>query len=138
MVGAIKSPSTPAGDSSPKNPLASTRLSTPSPVSSYQTGLPSAIPEKSVSSVADEPLKLTGANWKAVYEQLQTAIRVHYYSNKTWQAYRYWLQQFQTYTKSKDARLLDTVPSRTIKEAKSPLEFEPNPVIGGNVPVCSH
>jgi hypothetical protein len=60
MVGAIKSPSTPAGDSSPRHPLASTRLSTPSPVSSNQTGLPSAIPEKSVSSVADEPLKLTG------------------------------------------------------------------------------
>ena len=74
----------------------------------------------------------------AVYEQLQTAIRVRHYSNKTWQAYRTWLQQFQTYTKSKDARLLDTVPSRTIKEAKSPLEFEPNPVFGGNVPVCSH
>jgi hypothetical protein len=123
MVGAIKSPSTPAGDSSPKNPLASTRLSTPSPVSSNQTGLPSAIPEKSVSSIADEPLKLTGANWKAVYEQLQTAIRVRHYSNKTWQAYRYWLQQFQTYTKSKDACLLDTVPSRTIEEAKNPLDF---------------
>jgi len=88
MVGAIKSPSTPAHDSSPKNPLESTRLSTPNPVSSNQTGLPSAMPESSVSSVTDEPLKLTGTNWKAVYEHLQTAISVRHYSNKTWQAYR--------------------------------------------------
>jgi site-specific recombinase XerD len=50
---------------------------------------------------------LAGANWEAVYERLQAAIKVRHYSNKTWQAYRYWLQQFQSFTKSKDARLLD-------------------------------
>lgn len=42
-----------------------------------------------------------------VYDRLQAAIKVRHYSNKTWQAYRYWLQQFQTYTKSKDASLLE-------------------------------
>ena len=43
----------------------------------------------------------------AIYDQMQAAIRVRHYSNKIWQAYCYWLQQFQTFTKSKDARLLD-------------------------------
>lgn len=52
-------------------------------------------------------LKLTGSNWQGVYDQLQATIKVRHYSNKTWQAYRYWLQQFQTFTKSKNATLLD-------------------------------
>jgi valyl-tRNA synthetase len=38
---------------------------------------------------------------------LQAIIKVRHYSNKIWQAYRYWLQQFQTITKNKDANLLD-------------------------------
>jgi len=45
MVGAIKSPSTPASDSLPKKSLASMRLAEPSPVSSDQTGLITTIPE---------------------------------------------------------------------------------------------
>lgn len=53
-----------------------------------------------------EAVKLAGANWEAVHDQLHTAIKVRHYSNKTWQAYRYWLQQFQIFTKSKDSRLL--------------------------------
>jgi hypothetical protein len=107
MVGAIKSQSTPASDSLPKKSLASRRLAEPSPVSSNHTGLILAIPETPLPSAADEPLRLTRANSVAVYERLQAAIKVRHYSNKTWQAYRYWLQQFQTITKSKDARLLN-------------------------------
>jgi hypothetical protein len=107
MVGAIKATSSPTVDSSPKNPVSSTRSVAPKPVSSSHTGLPSTKPEVPQSAVAHEPPKLASANWVTVYEQLHTAIKVRHYSNKTWQAYRYWLQQFQTYTQSKDARLLD-------------------------------
>jgi hypothetical protein len=107
MVGEVKSMSTPNSDSLPKNSLASRRLAEPSPASTNQTGLIPTIPENPLPSAADDPLKLTGSNWVEVYERLQVAIKVRHYSNKTWQAYRYWLQQFQTYTKSIDARLLD-------------------------------
>ncbi|MGR8932316.1 MAG: integron integrase [Gammaproteobacteria bacterium] len=106
MVGTIKSPSTPSSDSLPDKSLASNRLAQPSgPVNQTDTAL--SIPENPLNSPVDESLRLTGANWVSVYEQLQAAIKVRHYSNKTWQAYRYWLRQFQTYTKSKDARLLD-------------------------------
>jgi integron integrase len=80
IIGVIKSPNAASDNSYAKNPLP---------------------------TVTDQRLKLTGANWEWVYEKLQAAIRVRHYSNKTWQAYRYWLQQFQTFTKSKDVSLLD-------------------------------
>lgn len=107
MVGAVQSPSSRAIDPLPHKPSASTRLGELSPVPLNQARLMLPISENPPSSPVDEPLKLTGANWIAVYEQLQVAIKVRNYSNKTWQAYRYWLQKFQAYTKSKDARLLD-------------------------------
>lgn len=66
---------------------------------SDQTDLP---PTLAVSNT----LKLTGANWEGVYDRLQASIKVRHYSNKTWQAYRYWLQQFQIFTKSKAVGLL--------------------------------
>lgn len=72
-----------------------------------QTNLTRSLTKIPKPSPADGSPKLTGANWVAVYDQLQAAIQVRHYSNKTWQAFRYWLQQFQTYTKSKDAGLLD-------------------------------
>ncbi|OAI24243.1 integron integrase [Methylomonas sp. BW4-1] len=107
MIGAIKSTSTPSSDSLPDQSLTSKRLAEPyqSPVNQTVTTRP--VPETTKPSPVDESPKLTGATWVTVYEQLQAAIKVRHYSNKTWQAYRYWLQQFQTYTKSKDARLLD-------------------------------
>ena len=107
MVGTVKSQSTLTSDSLTRNTLVSQRLAEPNPALPNQTGLIPTIPENPLPSAADESLKLTGANWVEVYERLQAAIKVRHYSNKTWQAYRYWLQQFQTYTKSKDARLLD-------------------------------
>jgi hypothetical protein len=51
-------------------------------------------------------LKLTGANWIWVYDNLNSAIKVRHYSPKTLQAYRFWTQKFQAFAKSKDARLL--------------------------------
>ena len=107
MVGAIKSPSIPPSDSPPTKPLVSRQFAEPIPASVIQTDLTQPLPEAPKPLPVDGLPKLTGANWVAVYEQLQAAIQVRHYSNKTWQAYRYWLQQFQTYTKSKDAGLLD-------------------------------
>jgi integron integrase len=107
MVGAIQSPSIPTNDSPPTKPLVSRQFAKPIPAPLIQTDLTRPLPENPKPSPADGSPKLTGANWVAVYEQLQAAIQVRHYSNKTWQAYRYWLQQFQTYTKGKDVRLLD-------------------------------
>ena len=102
MIGTLQSQTAPSGYSTAKNaknPQPSTPPGASNPDSSSQVGLPATKQEV--------PLKLTGANWEAVYERLQAAIKVRHYSNKTWQAYRYWLQQFQSFTKSKDASLLD-------------------------------
>lgn len=107
MVGAIKSPTTSSSDSLPDQSLASKRLAERSQTPVNQTDTIRSVAETPKPSPVDESPKLTGANWVAVYQQLQAAIQVRHYSNKTWQAYRYWLQQFQTYTKSKDAGLLD-------------------------------
>ena len=110
MIGTIQSPPTPSGNSTAKNannPLPSTSSDTPNPDSSSQVGLPATKREMPLSEVTDQPMKLTGANWEATYEQLKNAIKIRHYSNKTWQAYRYWLQQFQAFTKSKDFGLLD-------------------------------
>lgn len=66
-------------------------------------------------------LKLSNANWVWVYDCLNSAIKVRHYSPKTFQAYRIWIHIFQTFTKSKDARLEETVtvtlatPSLTYK-----------------------
>lgn len=110
MIGTLQSPQAPSGNpatTNANNPLLSTSSGTMNPDSSSQVGLPATKREIPLSADTNQPLKLTGANWEAVYERLQAAIKVRHYSNKTWQAYRYWLQQFQTFTKSKDASLLD-------------------------------
>jgi len=107
MVGAIKSSSTPAGDSPPTKPLAAGQFAEPISAPVIRTDLTRPLADHPKPWPADGSPKLTGANWVAVYEQLRAAIQMRHYSNKTWQAYRYWLQQFQTYTKSKDAGLLN-------------------------------
>jgi hypothetical protein len=84
MDGTVKSPSTPTSDSSTKNTLVSQRLVEPNPALPNQTGLIPTIPEKPLISATDEPLKLTGSNWVAVYERLQAAIKIRHYSKKTW------------------------------------------------------
>ena len=50
--------------------------------------------------------KLTEAPWVWVYDGLTSAIKVRHYSPKTLQAYKIWTQKFQTFTQSKDPRLL--------------------------------
>lgn len=81
----------PSSDSLPDHSLTSKRLAEPyhSPVN--QTVTTRSVPESTKPSPVDESPKLTGATWVTVYEQLQAAIKVRHYSNKTWQAYRYWL-----------------------------------------------
>lgn len=62
-------------------------------------------------------LKLTGTGWVWVYDNLNSAIKIRHYSPKTLQAYKFWTQKFQTFTKSKDARLL------TMEDVKGFLTF---------------
>jgi len=105
-IGVIKSTQATSGNSSAKNPSSWVASDTPNQTSSKQADLPTAKHAIPLPADATEPQKLTGSNWEAIYEQLKNAIKVRHYSNKTWQAYRYWLQQFQTFTKSKDVGLL--------------------------------
>jgi integron integrase len=107
MIGVIKSTQADSGNPATKNAAPLAASVTPHRAISKQADLPAAKREMPQSTVTDQPLKLTGANWEWVYETLQAAIKVRHCSNKTWQAYRYWLQQFQNFTKSKDAGLLD-------------------------------
>jgi integron integrase len=50
--------------------------------------------------------QLTGARWVWVYDGLTSAIKVRHYSPKTLDAYTIWTQKFQTFTQSKDPKLL--------------------------------
>ena len=50
--------------------------------------------------------QLTGASWVWVYDGLTSAIQVRHYSPKTLEAYKIWTQKFQTFTQSKDPRLV--------------------------------
>jgi integron integrase len=55
-----------------------------------------------------EGLTSTKADWRPVYNDLDTEIRLRHYSPKTLKSYRGWVRQFQSFTKSKDPRLLST------------------------------
>jgi hypothetical protein len=55
-----------------------------------------------------DALKPSGESWKWVYEGLDSAIKIRHYSPKTLSAYRFWTRRLQTFTRSKDARLLGT------------------------------
>jgi integron integrase len=68
-------------------------------------------------STDSDALKLSGANWVWVYDKLHSAVKVRHYSPKTLQAYKFWTQKFQAFTKSKDARLL------TMEDVKGFLSF---------------
>lgn len=61
--------------------------------------------------------KLTGAPWVWVYDGLTSAIKVRHYSPKTLEAYQIWTQKFQTFTQSKDPRLV------TMDDVKGFLSF---------------
>ncbi|MCK5831227.1 MAG: integron integrase [Methylococcales bacterium] len=56
--------------------------------------------------MVNQPLGNTGANWEFVFDQLVNEIKIRHYSPKTLKAYRVWIRQFQTFTKSKDYQKL--------------------------------
>jgi len=47
-----------------------------------------------------------GTSWVFVFDRLVREIKIRHYSPKTLKAYRSWIRQFQTFTKSKDYRQL--------------------------------
>jgi len=75
----------------------------------YQTSnIAAPLPKKAdvKEKVFSKPL--AGASWRAEYTELANEIRVRHYSPKTLKAYKQWLRQFQTYTRSKPPALLST------------------------------
>ena len=70
------------------------------------TGTPRPVNTKDSANTPDQP-KISGASWVWVYDKLHMAIKVRHYSDKTWDAYKIWTNKFQTYTRSKDAQLLN-------------------------------
>ena len=47
------------------------------------------------------------SSWVWVFDGLKSAIAVRHYSQKTYHAYRYWVQRLQTFVRSKDPALLN-------------------------------
>ena len=47
-----------------------------------------------------------GTSWVFVFDQLASEIKMRHYSPKTLKAYRFWVRQFQTFTKSKSYQQL--------------------------------
>ncbi len=55
---------------------------------------------------AKEMLKSSGTDWTPVFSGLTDAIKIRHYSPSTLKTYTGWTRKFQTYTRSKDSRLL--------------------------------
>ena len=51
-------------------------------------------------------LKQSGADWTEIFNKLKNVITMRHYSPKTLKTYSGWTRKFQTYTKSKDPRLV--------------------------------
>jgi integron integrase len=58
------------------------------------------------SSPSKALLKPTHADWRSVYDGLDSEIKLRHYSPKTLRAYKGWVRHLQAFTKSKDPRLL--------------------------------
>ena len=54
----------------------------------------------------NHPSEDTGTNWVFVFDQLVSEIKIRHYSPKTLKAYRGYIRQLQSFTKSKDYRNL--------------------------------
>ena len=61
---------------------------------------------RSNSLTANHSAKDTGTSWVFVFNQLVNEIRIRHYSPKTLKAYRGYIRQLQTFTKSKDYQKL--------------------------------
>jgi Phage integrase, N-terminal SAM-like domain len=53
-----------------------------------------------------DSLKFSEADWTGVYNDLNNAIKIRHYSPSTLKTYTCWTRKFQSYTKSKDSKLL--------------------------------
>ncbi len=56
--------------------------------------------------IGDNPPEKKGTSWVYIFDQLVTEIKLRHYSPKTLKAYRGWIRQLQTFTKSKDYQQL--------------------------------
>ena len=59
-------------------------------------------------STKNNGLKSSGADWRPVYNGLDSEIRLRHYSPKTLSAYRGWIRQLQGFTRSKAPQLLSS------------------------------
>lgn len=79
---------------------------------------------ETILTVSSEPefpaktvLKSRGTDWTAVYSGVENAIKIRHYSPSTLKVYKSWIRKFQSYTKSKDSRLL------TVEDVKAFLTW---------------
>ena len=55
----------------------------------------------------------SGADWTEVFNELKNAVKMRHYSPKTLKTYSGWVRKLQTYTKSKDSRLVSVGDVKT-------------------------
>jgi len=70
-----------------------------------------------VNTLREIPVKITEADWRDLYNKLESAIKVRHYSPRTLRAYRGWVCQFQSFVKSKDLKLVE------VEDVKEFLSF---------------
>ncbi len=76
-------------------------------IESIQSNIASSFKSKKEKlSTKKENSKLTGADWRPIYSDLDSEIKIRHYSPKTLSAYRGWLRQFQGFIKSKEPKSL--------------------------------
>ncbi len=78
-----------------------------SPKPSRRDAQPTGSPAAAGNSKADS-LSATGASWAKELDELRNSIRLRNYSPRTSKTYTHWTRRFQTYTRSKPPRELDT------------------------------
>ena len=62
--------------------------------------------KKKIFSTKKKDFKLNSADWRPVYDNLNSEIKLRHYSPKTVKAYRGWVRHFQNFTKSKNPQSL--------------------------------
>lgn len=62
--------------------------------------------QKPAAPPAQSALRLSGADWTAVFRELRNAVKMRHYSSSTLRTYEGWTRKFQAYAKSKDPSLV--------------------------------
>ena len=81
-----------------------TKNETPLPLSSNRS--PNLLIPNSPARVVVAQEKQSGADWRHIYAELENSIKMRHYSPKTLKSYTIYTRQFQTFVKSKDAKLI--------------------------------